>query len=160
MYERIEEIEEKREEWEDNNEYEIPEKEVQEIISTVTRKTRNLGDNYKYHKSKNLKKPNVISFTSQRKRTQRTIFGNEEHESREVKRYKIRTDNDEYMGEKPQIAEETNYIPYEEKEDYNDDEYYEQANYNYNREGDRQEQEGDYLNEEERYEQEEEEAYY
>jgi hypothetical protein len=160
MYERIEEIEERKEEREDNNEYEVPEKEVQEIISTVTTKTRNLGDNYKYHESKNLKKPNVISFTSQRKRTQRTIYGNEEHESREVKRYKLKPDTNEYMGKKQQIVEETNYIPYEEKEDYNDDEYYEQENYNYNREGDKQEQEGDYLNEEECYEQEEEEAYY
>ena len=155
----IEEVEERNEEREDNNAYEVPEKEVQEIISTITTNRRNLGDNYKYHESKHLYKPNVTSFTSQRKRTERTIYGNEQHESREVKRYKIRPDVNEYIGKRQQITENTNYIPYAENEDYNDDEEYEQVNYNYNREGDEQEQEGDYLNEEERYEQEEEENY-
>ena len=155
----IEEVEERNEEREDNNAYEVPEKEVQEIISTITTNRRNLGDNYKYHESKHLYKPNVTSFTSQRKRTERTIYGNEQHESREVKRYKIRPDVNEYIGKRQQITENTNYIPYAENEDYNEDEEYEQANYNYNREGDEQEQEGDYLNEEERYEQEEEENY-
>ena len=167
IYERVEEIEETNQEREDNNEYEPPEKEVQEVISTITTKRRNLGDNYKYYESKHLYKPNVTSYTSHRKRTERTIYGNEEHESREVKRYKIRPQINEYMGKREHIVEETNRIPYEEKEEYNDDddEYDEQVNYNYNYNnsnevGDKQEQEGDNLNEEEFYEQEEEEAYY
>ncbi len=162
MYERVEEMEETNEEREDNKEYEVPEKEVEEIISTITTKRRNLGDNYKYYESKNLYKPNVTSVTSQRKRTERTIYGDEQHESREVKTYKLKPEINEYMAKRQQIVEETTHIPYEEKEDNDDDEDYEQVNYNYNynREGDKQEQEGDYLNEEDNYEQEEEEAYY
>ena len=150
MYERIEEIEERNEK--DDNVYEVPEKQVEEIISTKTTKKKNLGDNYKFYESKHLYKPNITSFTTHRKRTERTIYGNEEHESREVKKYKLR----------PKVNEYISNIPYDEKDEYvndDDEEDYDQVNFNYSRDGDQQDQEGEYLNEEENYE-EEEEAYY
>ena len=150
MYERIEEIEERNEK--NDNVYEVPEKQVEEIISTKTTKKKNLGDNYKFYESKHLYKPNITSFTTHRKRTERTIYGNEEHESREVKKYKLR----------PKVNEYISNIPYDEKDEYvndDDEEDYDQVNFNYSRDGDQQDQEGEYLNEEENYE-EEEEAYY
>ena len=132
------ENEEYEEEVDNNNIYEIPEKNVKEIISTVTTKRKNLGDNYKFYESKHLYQPNLTSFTKHRRRTKRTIYGNEEHETREVKTYKIRQDMDE--------NEEANFEKYgqgraHENEDY--DEVY----YNYSQ-GDREEQPGPYENEE------------
>ena len=132
------ENEEYEEEVDNNNIYEIPEKNVKEIISTVTTKRKNLGDNYKFYESKHLYQPNLTSFTKHRRRTKRTIYGNEEHETREVKTYKIRQDMDE--------DEEANFEKYgqgraHENEDY--DEVY----YNYSQ-GDREEQPGPYENEE------------
>lgn len=132
------ENEEYEEEVDNNNIYEIPEKNVKEIISTVTTKRKNLGDNYKFYESKHLYQPNLTSFTKHRRRTKRTIYGNEEHETREVKTYKIRSDMNE--------DEEANFEKYgqgraHENEDY--DEVY----YNYSQ-GDREEQPGPYENEE------------
>ena len=68
-----------------------------------------------------MNKPNISSFTKHRRRTERTIFGNEEHETREVKTYKLRPKLNEYG----QIIG-TNKIPYdeegeEEEEEYNDE---------------------------------------
>ena len=123
LYEKKEKINE-----EEDNVYELPlpEKNVEEIISTVTTKRKNLGDNYQFYESKNLNKPNIYSFTKHRRRTERTIFGNEEHETREVKTYKLRPKLNEYG----QIIG-TSKIPYdeegeEEEEDYNDEEEEEQ----------------------------------
>ena len=106
-----EKIEERNEKMENNYENESPEKEVQEIISTKTTKRKNLGDNYKYYESKHLYRPNITSFTTHRKRTERTVYGNEEHESRKVRTYKIRPKSNIYLGKKEEVTEETSHIP-------------------------------------------------
>ena len=152
--EEEEEIYEKEEINEDNNKNlnELPEKNVQEIISTVTTKRRNLGDNYKYYESKNLIKPNITSFTKHKRWKERTIYGNEEHETKEVKTYKIRPQINEY-GEKTQQIIETGKIPYQEEMDHIEgEEDYDQENVN-NDEG--EEEEGRYENIEENYMEEE-----
>ena len=115
--EEEEEIYEDENEEGDNNKDELPEKNVEEIISTVTTKKRNLGDNYRFYESKNLNKPNITSFTKHRRRTERTIYGNEEYKTREVKRYKIKPQINEY-GETTQQIIETSKIPYDEEEEY------------------------------------------
>ena len=94
-YEGKEENQEYEEEIDDNYIYEVPEKKVEEIIDTVTTKIKNLGDNYKFYESKHLNKPNISSFTKHRRRTKRTIYGNEEHEKRKVKSYNIRENYNE-----------------------------------------------------------------
>ena len=107
----------------DNNDTvcELPEKNVEEIISTITSKKRNLGDNYKFYESKNLNNPNITSFTKHRRRTERTIYGNEEYETREVKTYKISPHINEYGGEKAQQMIETSKISYEEGNNIDDE---------------------------------------
>ena len=95
---------------------------------------------------KNLNKPNISSFTKHRRRTERTIFGNEEHETREVKTYKLRPQLNEYG----QIIG-TSKIPYDEE----GEEEYIEGEEEYNDEGEGEEQEG-----EENEEDMEEEAYY
>ena len=100
---------------EDNdNIYELPYKKVEEIISNVTIKKKNLGDNYKFFESKYLNKPNISSSTKHRRRNERSIFLNEEYKTREKKEYKIRSHFNEYDGETQQIIE-TSKEPYEEK---------------------------------------------
>ena len=143
LYEKKEEI---NEEEGDVYELPLPEKNVEEIISTVTTKRKNLGDNYKFYESKNLNKPNIFSVTKHRRRTERTTFGKEEHETREVKTYKLRPQLDEYG----QIIG-TNKIPYDEE---GEEEYVEREEELYD-EGEGEEQEGD-ENEDDM----EEEAYY
>ena len=144
VYEGKEENEEYEEEVDDNNNnniYEVPEKKVEEIISTVTTKRKNLGDNYKFYESKHLYKPNISSFTKHRRRTERTIYGNEEHEKREVKTYNIKGDTNEYQAQN--IIEK-----YEKEGQIPEDEDNDQVNYNYSTEN-REEQQGPYENEEE-----------
>ena len=100
-----------------NNIYDVPEKEVEEIISTVTLEKKNLGDNYKFYESKNLYKPNITSFTTHRRRKERTIYGNKEHETREVKTYKIPQDYE--FEETDQQFIENNRIPYQDERENN-----------------------------------------
>lgn len=138
-YERREEVEEEEEE---ENIEEIPEKNVEEIVSTVTTKRKNLGDNYKFYESKDLRKPNLTSFTSHNRRGERTIYGNEEYETKEIKRYRIGPD-----GKKEDIE----YIQNEDEDDYEQQEYDNDHNYR-GKEG--QYYDGDY-EEENNYEQEE-----
>ena len=146
IYEKIEETNE------DNNNnkfYELPEKDVEEIISTKIEKKRNLGDNYRYYERRILNSPIITSFTKHKRRTgRRTIYGNEEHETREVKRYTIRPQINEF-GEKTNRMIESN-IPYEEEKEGQIN------NVNYSGEGDK---EALYDNEEEEHYIEEE-AYY
>ena len=97
-----------------NNRYEIPEKKVEEIISIVTTKKRNLGDNYKFYENKYLNKPNISSSTKHLKRTERNIFLNEKYKTREIKEYKIKSQVNEYGDEIQQIIEASKK-PYEEK---------------------------------------------
>ena len=158
---REEELYKRRKREEENNVYEVPEKKYEEIISTVTMKKKNLGDNYKFHESKNLHHPNLTSFTRHRRINQRTIYGNEAHETREVKTYKIRPQYNEYE-ENSKHKIETNKMPYTQR-DYNlREEYYDQGNYVDDGEdqGLRGEDYGDYENEVEEKYIEEEEAYY
>ena len=141
--EENEENEEYEEEVDDNNNiYEVPEKKVEEIISTVTTKRKNLGDNYKFYESKHLYKPNITSFTKHRRRTERTIYGNEEHEKREVKTYNIRGDTNVYQDQNviEKYEKGGEYIPEDEDND--------QVNYNYTTEN-RAEQQELYENEDE-----------
>jgi hypothetical protein len=70
--------------------YELPEKNVEEIVSTIQTKKKNLGDNYKFYESKYLQMPNYNSYTTHRRRGgERTIYGKEQYETKEVKHYKI-----------------------------------------------------------------------
>ena len=139
LYEKKEEINE-----EEDNVYELPlpEKNEEEIISTVTTKRKNLGDNYQFYESKNLNKPNISSVTKHKRRTERTIFGNEEHETREVKTYKLRPELNEYG----QIIG-TSKIPYDEE----GEEEYIEGEEEYNDEGEGEEPEGEEDMEEEAY---------
>ena len=113
-YERREEVEE------EENVEEIPEKNVEEIVSTITTKRKNLGDNYKYYESKDLRKPNLTSFTAHKRRGERTIYGNEEYETKEIKRYRIGPDGKE---------EDVEYIQNEEEDDYEQQDYDNDNNY-------------------------------
>lgn len=88
-----------------NNIYEIPEKNVKEIISIVTTKNRDLWDNYKFYESKYLNKPNISSSTKHRRRTERNIFLNEKYKTREIKEYKISSQVNECGDETQQIKE-------------------------------------------------------
>ena len=131
LYEKKEEM---NKEEGDFYELPLPEKNVEEIISTVTTKRKNLGDNYKFYESKNLNKPKVFSVTKHRRRTERTIFGNEEHETRKIKTYKLIPQLNEYG----QIIG-TNKIPYDEE----GEEKYIEAEEELYDEGGGEEQEGD-----------------
>ena len=160
-YNREEELYERRQRGEANNNiYQLPEKNVEEIISTVTMKKKNLGDNYKFHESKNLHQPNLTSFTRHRRINQRTIYGNETHETREVKTYKVRPQYNEYENNTQKYIE-YNKMPYEERGYARDEVNYGQRNYG--DDGEEQEFEGDEGEYEDDVEEkyiEEEEAYY
>ena len=76
----------------DENElYELPEKNVEEIISTVREKKKNLGDNYAFYESKHLLKPDNSSYTIHKRFGERTIYGKEKYETRKVRHYKIKS---------------------------------------------------------------------
>ena len=64
-------------------------KDVEEIISTIRTRPINYGDNYKYHESKYIKelKPSIYSKTQHRRREKRNVYGREEYETKEIKRY-------------------------------------------------------------------------
>ena len=160
-YNRQEELYERRQRGEANNNiYKLPEKNIEEIISTVTMKKKNLGDNYKFHESKNLRQPNLTSFTRHRRINQRTIYGNEAHETREVKTYKIRPQYNEYENNIQNYIE-YNKMPYEERGYVGDEDNYEQRNYVDDGEGQELEgDEGEYEDDVEEKYIEEEEAYY
>ena len=67
----------------DENElYELPEKNVEEIISTVREKKKNLGDNYAFYESKHLQRPDNSSYTIHKRFGERTIYGKEKYKTR------------------------------------------------------------------------------
>ena len=126
-YERNEEVEE-----EEENIEEIPEKNVEEIVSTVTTKKKNLGDNYKYYESKDLRRPNLTSFTAHKRRGERTIYGNEEYETKEIKRYRIGPDGKEEDVEYIQNEDADDYEQqqdYDNNNNYREGQYYDDGNY-------------------------------
>ena len=88
------------------------EKDVEEIVSTVREKKKNLGDNYAFYESKHLQKPDNSSYTIHKRFGERTIFGKEKYETRKVRHYKIKSDD------------EGKYLDYNEG-GYNDDNNYE-----------------------------------
>ena len=94
--------------------YEPPEKEVEEIVSTVREKKKNLGDNYAFYESKHLQKPDNSSYTIHKRFGERTIYGKEKYETKKVRHYKIKS------------GEEGKYL------DYNDGGYNDDNNYEYN----------------------------
>ena len=94
--------------------YEPPEKEVEEIVSTVREKKKNLGDNYAFYESKHLQKPDNSSYTIHKRFGERTIYGKEKYETKKVRHYKIKS------------GEEGKYL------DYNDGGYTDDNNYEYN----------------------------
>ena len=140
-----EEINENENYNDDNNICDIPEKEVEEIISTVTIEKKNLGDNYKFYESKHLYKPNITSFTTYRRRKERTIYGNKQYETRKVKTYTIPQNYEFEEQNQPYI--ENSKIPYKEEEYILGD-----KDYNYNEEGEEGEGEGEEEKEGERQE--------
>ncbi len=75
----------------ENQLYELPEKNVEEIISTVREKKKNLGDNYAFYESKHLLKPDNSSYTIHKRFGERTIYGKEKYETRKVRHYKIKS---------------------------------------------------------------------
>ena len=95
----------------DNQVYELPEKDVEEIVSTVRERKKNLGDNYAFYESKHLQKPDNTSYTIHKRFGERTIFGKEKYETKKVRHYKIKqgeenkfidynnNDNNEYERE-------------------------------------------------------------
>ena len=94
--------------------YEPPEKEVEEIVSTIREKKKNLGDNYAFYESKHLQKPDNSSYTIHKRFGERTIYGKEKYETKKVRHYKIKS------------GEEGKYL------DYNDGGYNDDNNYEYN----------------------------
>ena len=71
--------------------YEVPEKNIQEITTTLHTRPINLGDNYKYYESKYIISPNknYRSVTTHRRRGEMEIMGSEQYETQEVRNYKI-----------------------------------------------------------------------
>ena len=84
----------------ENQAYKLPEKDVEEIVSTVRERKKNLGDNYAFYESKHLKKPDDSSYTIHKRFGERTIFGKEKYETKKVRHYKIKA------------GEENKYIDY------------------------------------------------
>jgi len=75
----------------DENEVnELPEKNIEEIISTVRERKKNLGDNYAFYESKHLQKPDNSSYTIHKRFGERTIFGKEKYETKKVRHYKVK----------------------------------------------------------------------
>ncbi len=90
------------------------EKDVEEIVSTVHEKKKNLGDNYAFYESKHLQKPDNSSYTIHKRFGERTIFGKEKYETKKVRHYKIKS------------GEEGKFLDYNnDGEEYNDDNNYE-----------------------------------
>ena len=100
----------------ENDIYEPREKDVEEIVSTVKEKKKNLGDNYAFYESKHLQKPDNSSYTIHKRFGERTIYGKEKYETRKVRHYKIKS------------GEEGKYLDYNEG-GYNDND---NNNYEYN----------------------------
>ena len=103
----------------DENEalYEMPEKNVEEIISTVRERKKNLGDNYAFYESKHLQKPDNSSYTIHKRFGERTIFGKEKYETKKVRHYKVKRGqeekyyniNDNDMNYNDNYIDENNY---------------------------------------------------
>ena len=75
----------------DENEVnELPEKNIEEIVSTVRERKKNLGDNYAFYESKHLQKPDNSSYTIHKRFGERTIFGKEKYETKKVRHYKVK----------------------------------------------------------------------
>ena len=75
----------------DENEVnELPEKNIEEIISTVRERKKNLGDNYAFYESKHLQKPDNSSYTIHKRFGERTIYGKEKYETKKVRHYKVK----------------------------------------------------------------------
>lgn len=74
----------------ENEVYELPEKNIEEIISTVRERKKNLGDNYAFYESKHLQKPDNSSYTIHKRFGERTIFGKEKYETKKVRHYKVK----------------------------------------------------------------------
>ena len=100
----------------ENDIYEPKEKDVEEIVSTIKEKKKNLGDNYAFYESKHLQKPDNSSYTIHKRFGERTIYGKEKYETRKVRHYKIKS------------GEEGKYLDYNEG-GYNNDN---NNNYEYN----------------------------
>ena len=101
----------------ENDIYEPKEKDVEEIVSTIKEKKKNLGDNYAFYESKHLQKPDNSSYTIHKRFGERTIYGKEKYETRKVRHYKIKS------------GEEGKYLDYNEG-GYNNDNN--NNNYEYN----------------------------
>ena len=74
----------------ENEVYELPEKNIEEIVSTVRERKKNLGDNYAFYESKHLQKPDNSSYTIHKRFGERTIFGKEKYETKKVRHYKVK----------------------------------------------------------------------
>ena len=149
----------------ENAMYEMPEKNVEEIISTVKERKKNLGDNYAFYESKHLQKPDNSSYTIHKRFGERTIFGKEKYETKKVRHYKIKSGeegkyfiNDNDMNDMHNYNENNNMVEYgdcgygcmERNNNIIDvEEGYENDNYDYSPEG--QEGQEEYENRVEEY---------
>jgi len=148
----------------ENDIYELPEKNIEEIVSTVRERKKNLGDNYAFYESKHLLKPDNSSYTIHKRFGERTIFGKEKYETKKVRHYKIKPGEERkyYDINDNDINNyniENNMIEYKdcgygcmnrdnENIDIRDD--YENVNFDYSPEGEEM-QEGQYENNVEEY---------
>ena len=149
----------------ENAMYEMPEKNVEEIISTVKERKKNLGDNYAFYESKHLQKPDNSSYTIHKRFGERTIFGKEKYETKKVRHYKIKSGeegkyfiNDNDINDMQNYNENNNMVEYgdcgygcmERNNNIIDvEEGYENDNYDYSPEG--QEGQEEYENRVEEY---------
>ena len=70
-------------------------KNVEERISTIRTRPIDYGDNYKYHESKCIRKlkPSKLSATLHKRRGKINVYGNEQYETEEIKKYTIQPES-------------------------------------------------------------------
>ena len=81
-----------------NNRFQQQEKNVEEIVSTIRERKKNLGDNYAFYERKDLQKPDNTSYTIHKRFGERTIYGKEKYETRKVRHYKLKPGEEKYLG--------------------------------------------------------------
>ena len=120
-----------------NKKYEPPEKNVEEIVSTIRERKKNLGDNYAFYERKDLQKPDNTSYTIHKRFGERTIYGKEKYETRKVRHYKLKPEDEKYLSMN-EGYDNREYDVYNERyDDYNDnrninyEDDYQNINYDY-----------------------------
>ena len=115
--------------------YELPEKNVKEVTTKLHTRPINLGDNYKYYESKHLVNPvqNFYSVTTHKRRGEMEIIGTEQYETKEVRSYQVQPQIKSIQKKEKKVV----------KEQYGDEGYYDDNEDNVNFEYDNENDEND-----------------